>query len=269
VADGSGIPLVVICHDNHHYVDNTISQAANFGLHVIVLDNASSYAATRRYLKRAEETVEVTYLPENLGHTCWSVPSIYAGLPDRFFLSDPDLQWNARLPRDFPAILESLRSELDASQVGFALDLGDAVAMFQDDDYFAGRSISGWETQFWTKKLPHASHELYAAPIDTTFHLLDKAHRSGPQVRVAGDFSAKHLPWYRETAVSPHDRLHMYVGNHGATARLVLRDMVRARSFREAVHECEHECRDAAFLAAAKSVKKEISRQLEAADRGR
>lgn len=265
----SAVPLVVICHDNHRYVDSTIVQAAKFGLRVIVLDNASTYAATRSYLKSAERVVEVKYLGENFGYSCWSQPSIYAGLPDRFFLSDPDLQWNARLPSDFPAILERLFSELDASQVGFALDLSDAGAMFQDADYFEGRSIPDWESQFWATRLAHPSYELYRAPIDTTFHFLDKAHRSGPQVRVAGDFSAKHLPWYRDTTISPHDRLHMYVGNHGATARLVLREMERTRVFRDAIDACKHECRDDTFLASAKSVKKEISRQLEAADRGR
>lgn len=258
------IPLVLICHNNHFYVDNTISQARRFGLRVIVLDNASSYAATRSYLKRIKEEVEVIRLAENLGHTCWAQPPTYDALPARFFLSDPDLQWNPRLPPDFAAILEGLCAELDAGQVGFALDLSDGPAMFQDADYFRGHSILGWEAQFWTTRLPHPAYELYAAPIDTTFHLVDKERRGRRGVRVAGDFTAKHLPWYRGTAIPPHDLLHMYVTSHGSTtAKIVLREMARLRVLKDAIDECKHECRDSSFLAIAKRVKKDLARQLE------
>lgn len=254
------IPLVVICHNNHHYVDNTISQARRFGLRVIVLDNASSYAATRVYLKRIKREVEVIFLSENLGHTCWSSSPTYDDLPARFFLSDPDLQWNPRLPPDFPTILEGLGYELNAGQVGFALDLSDGSEMFQDDDYFRGQSILGWESQFWATRLPHPAYELYAAPIDTTFHFFDKARRGGRQVRVAGDFTARHLPWYRDTTIPPHDLLHMYVTSHGSTtARLVLREMARKRVLRDAIDECKHKCKDVTFLAVAKRVKKDLA----------
>ena len=249
------LPLLVISHNNHHYVENTISQARQFGLRVIIVDNASSYTASRAFLKKAEEVSQVIYLAENLGHLCWTTPMIYDALPERFFLSDPDLQWSPRLPSDFSDVLQKLGSDLGASRIGFALDLSDSSEMFQDGDYFRGQTITNWEAQFWTTRIPCSSYDLYRAPIDTTFQLFDKAHPHGPQVRVAGDFTAKHLPWYRDTKVPPHDLLHMYVASRGSTiSRLVLRQMARRTLVNSAIDECEHVCGDVSFLASAKQI---------------
>lgn len=247
------IPLVTICHNNHHYVENTISQATKFGLRTIVVDNASTYAATRIYLRRAQNVADVIYLAENLGHLCWSTPAVYDALPERFFISDPDLQWNPSLPPDFPAILDALCSELGASQIGFALDLSDWTEMHQDADYFQGQSIRAWEEQFWRSRLQHPLYELYSAPIDTTFHLFDKANRGGSRVRVAGVFTARHLPWYRDTPIDLHDLLHMYAVSRGSTtSRLALRQIALKHDLRAVLEECKQKCGDAAFLTAAK-----------------
>jgi hypothetical protein len=236
-------PLVIISHNNHAYVENTITQAEKFGLGAIVLDNASTYEKTRNCLEAISRRVRVIHLPDNFGYTCWSRPEIYDRLPDRFFLTDPDLQWNAKLPVDFPATLDALCSAFGARKVGFALDLGDSDGMFQDADYYQGKSIRAWEAQFWTRRIAHPLYEIYAAALDTTFQLFDKAKPSGLHLRVAGNFIAKHLPWYRETTISPHDLVHMYVSSRASTtAKLVLREMSRRNSLAAALDECRRSC---------------------------
>src|SRR5512143_471081 len=140
-------PLVIISFNNHAYVASTLVQAQKFGLVPIVIDNASAYETTRGFLASIERSVEVLRLADNVGFTCWSRPEIYDRLPARFFLTDPDLQWNAQLPSDFPLTLDELCSRHGARKVGFALDLSDRERMFQDADYHEGRSISSWEDQ--------------------------------------------------------------------------------------------------------------------------
>jgi hypothetical protein len=69
--------------------------------------------------------------------------------------------------------------------------------MFQDTDYCAGQSITEWESQFWHHRIHDDAFELYQAAIDTTFVLLTKnASNPGLSIRVAGDFTARHSPWY-------------------------------------------------------------------------
>jgi hypothetical protein len=236
-------PLAVISHNNHFYVRNTIEQATKYGMRTIVVDNASSYEDTCVFLKEIEADIEVIRLPDNLGSECWRRLEIYEALPTRFFLTDPDLQWNPQIPTDFPRILDELCTQHTARKIGFALDLSDRDLMFQDGDYYEGKTIWDWETPFWTRRVPHATWELYAAVIDTTFHLFDKAGSHDVQLRVAGDFTAKHLPWYRDTSIPPHDLVHMYM-RHGApystTARLVLREMARKDARWEPCDGCRH-----------------------------
>lgn len=252
MTNAADIPLVTICYNNHRYVDNTVTQAANFGIRTLIVDNASDYADTRTYLEAVKKRAEVIFLPTNAGHTCWTVPSVYNRLPDRFFLSDPDLQWNPDLPADFPVIFDGLRSELGAGKIGFALELSDGAEMFQDPDYVVGTSILAWEAQFWTSRVTHPSYEIYNAPIDTTFHMYDKRNTGGRHIRLGGIFTARHLPWYRETDIPAHDILHMYATSRGSTiSKLVLRELARKGLVQDALDECRRKCGDASFLAAA------------------
>jgi len=236
-------PLVIISYNNHAYVESTLAQARKFGLKPIVVDNASPYEKTRVFLASIERSVEVIRLADNVGFTCWSQPEIYDRLPTRFFLTDPDLQWNNHLPPDFPSQLDDLCSTYGARKVGFALDLSDSADMFQDADYHEGRSIGSWEAQFWAHRSAHPTHEIYSAPIDTTFHLFDKTNPEGCHLRVAGDFAAKHSPWYRESSMSAHDLAHMYVPSRTSTiAKLVLREMLRKKTLGVALEACRRTC---------------------------
>jgi hypothetical protein len=74
----------------------------------------------------------------------------------------------------------------------------------------ANQTIREWETQFWKKKIDAsgdaatAAYELYDADIDTTFCLMNKTNIMmgyDNKIRVAGDFTAKHIPWYIENEV--------------------------------------------------------------------
>jgi hypothetical protein len=236
-------PLVVISYNNHVYLENTLSQARRFGLSALVVDNASDYKPTRTFLGSLNTDVEVIRLPNNFGYTSWTRPEIYDRLPDRFFLTDPDLQWNAALPADFARQLDEISLAYSAQRVGFALDLSDHTDMFQDADYHNGQSIHTWERPFWNRRLTSSTHEMYDAPIDTTFQLFDKTKPHGVQIRVAGNFTAKHLPWYRQSPICPHDRMHMYISSRtSTTAKLVLREMVATGDLKIALDECQRSC---------------------------
>lgn len=202
--DIDAIPVLVICYDNHVFVENTVAQLQRLGVqHIIVIDNASTRPETRAALDRLP--CRVIRNAENLGHLCWAHPSIFPSLPTKFCITDPDLQFHPQLPRDFMHTLVRLSDRYGAQKVGFALDISDAGQMYSDPDYHEGRSIADWERQFWQHPLVDPKEpglEIYVASVDTTFHLFNKAGSSRCHLRLGGVFTARHLPWYRTNEVA-------------------------------------------------------------------
>jgi FkbM family methyltransferase len=93
--------------------------------------------------------------------------------------------------------MSELSDKYKAGKVGFALDISDYDEMYQYA-YYNGKTIYEWEIAFWENKIYDPKYELYAGSIDTTFALVNKEFTEPHfNVRVAGDFVAKHLPWYK------------------------------------------------------------------------
>ena len=101
------------------------------------------------------------------------------------------------MPGDF---LLGLLKQLDqnfkeVSKVGFALDISDIP------DYFPLKEkVIKWEMQFWENEI---NENVYRANIDTTFALYKPRFLQNmiktpfyEGIRIAGDFTAKHMGWY-------------------------------------------------------------------------
>lgn len=213
------IPVLVPTFNNPTYAANMLQQLRRLGFKsIVVVDNASTTEAMHRWLDIAESVATVIRSPANNGprHTLLT-PTELALLPQRFCLTDPDLQLNAALPENFLAELAVLIDKYRVGKAGFALDISDPATM-RDQAFRIGDrdwKIWQWEAQFWTSKLEDLGgiDPVYDAPIDTTFALYDKAHFRPDDylkaVRVAGRFTARHLPWYRKSEV-PEDEASLY-----------------------------------------------------------
>lgn len=210
------IPIVVISYNNYLYVKNTVEQLLQidpaFAEHIIVMDNNSSDINTINYLNEANKTIRVVRNHTNNGP--WLAPHVnahlYNALPNKFILTDPDLEFNKNLPGDFIQIMSELSDKYCAEKIGFALSITDSSDMYSGV-YFQGKTIFEHESEFWLKKIEE-SYELYEAPIDTTFCLVNKLYMyTLKAIRIAGDFTARHLPWYRENQIlTLYDQYTMY-----------------------------------------------------------
>jgi hypothetical protein len=125
---------------------------------------------------------------------------IFDTLPDRFIITDPDLQFNKKMPNNFIDIIIQISDRYHSEKVGFALDISDPEEMFpypfSDFGYDGLPTIWESQKQYWINRIPDDSYEMYFSVIDTTFCLFNKKYRGGSHIRVAGDFTMKHLPWY-------------------------------------------------------------------------
>jgi FkbM family methyltransferase len=199
-----GVPIIIICYNNYKYVKNTLNQIlkinASYYNDIQILDNCSSCVNTINFLKNVN--CKVIYNKENNGP--WisknNNSNIYNILPDKFILTDPDLEFNKNLPKNFIEILANLSERYNTNKIGFALDISDFDKMYKRV-YFANKNIYNWEKQFWNNKINNNYYELYNAEIDTTFCLINKKNLNNNCIRIAGNFTAKHLPWYKNNNV--------------------------------------------------------------------
>lgn len=204
------IPVLVVSYNNGVYVQNTVEQVQRFGLTPIIIDNRSNDPATLKSLAtiQASGRAQVIASPKNFGHLVGFLDPVYKLLPEVFAYTDPDLAFSPKLPPNFLSVLAELTVMFSTFKAGFALDLTadkdlltanttiKTSKLFQFQKTY---SIAEWESQFWRRRLAHPSLEIYGEKIDTTFAVYRKSNFRGDffdAIRVAGDYSAIHLPWF-------------------------------------------------------------------------
>lgn len=200
------IPIIIICYNNYKYVKNTLLQILKINKeyynNIQILNNNSTCLDTINYLNM----VDVKVINNSRNNGPWITSNnnkdTYDILPDKFILTDPDLMLNKNIPNNFIEILSELSDHYKISKIGFALDLSDFEKFYQDENYYTAITIYRWEQQFWVNKIKNDNYELYNHDIDTTFCLVNKNYiYKNYNVRVAGNFTAKHLPWYVENEI--------------------------------------------------------------------
>ena len=210
------IPIIIICYNNYKYVHNTLKQIykinEKYCQNIYILNNCSNCSRTIDFLDNIKN--DNKYNNINILHNIHNVGPyvdininrhIYDMMPDKFILTDPDLQFNENIPNNFIDILIEISDNYNCHRVGFALDISDFYTMY-DGPYFYEQNIYEWESQFWINKIYNDKYELYNACIDTTFYLMNKSYVNDYCIRVAGDFTAKHIPWYiNNNVLSVHD----------------------------------------------------------------
>jgi hypothetical protein len=188
------IPIVIICFNNHIYVENMarqiIANTPSYAANIIIMDNASTDLNTRAYLDSTPH--RVIRNPSNQGP--WINHNYNANvfniLPKRYILTDADLEFNKDMPTNFIDAMEEVMNFTGRWMVGFAL---------KHDDCDIPRIFKA-EEPHWQNPLPHPTYQLYSADIDTTFALRDHTGYGGG-IRMAGPFVMRHLPWYDEDGV--------------------------------------------------------------------
>lgn len=205
----SRVPIIIVCFNNYKYVENTVKQFININKDlekdIIILDNASTCQKTRKYL--LDTKCKVVLNTENKGPwlSSWQNQELYELLPEQFIVTDPDLQFNPNLPSNFIEILLHFSNKFNAHKVGFALDISDGDKMIHLHYAEPATQYNPVKYQtdsgFWENKIEDDNYELYRAGIDTTFALIKKTGDWNINIRIAGDFTCKHIPWYIDNPV--------------------------------------------------------------------
>jgi hypothetical protein len=215
------IPIVIICFNNYKFVDMMINQIQQFdykyNVPIWIINNNSTCKLTKNYLNKLESIHNVINCDINYGHDVWAKEHIFNKLPDKFIITDPDLKFNNLLPANYFEVLVNLSTKYNAERIGFALDISepDKIFPYKFSDFKSEWShipgICESQKQYWTQRIDDNDYELYSTPIDTTFNLFNKNNIKGPSIRIAGNFTCKHLPWYIDIdGISRYQRYMMF-----------------------------------------------------------
>ena len=219
------IPVIVICWNNLSFIKKFVEQMSKYPNPIILLDNNSNFPPIFDYYKKILEElpnkVQVILLEENYGHEVYI--KLKERLPDLYILSDPDLQINPKMPQKFAEIMVNISEKYNSYKVGASLDISDSENFIHCDNYTKNKSIYEWESQFWKKLIPDDNYKLYDADIDTTFCLVNTKYKEkNVSIRIAGDFTMKHLPWYKDYIKNntPKDELEHWKKNNKSSSIL-------------------------------------------------
>ena len=204
------IPCFIVCYNNASHVEQMVVQLNQMGVTPIVFDNASTCEQTQSLLKAMhQQRAYVLRIGHNLRHKVGFLPGIFEHMPAVFAYTDPDLQFSQALPSHFLQTLRDLSREYGVFKAGSALTLNPdeinrnlTISKCKSGSmpYQKAFSVIDWESKYWKFQLQRSDDlTVYAAPLDTTFAVYNKANYSGSfmdAVRVAGDYAAIHLPWY-------------------------------------------------------------------------
>lgn len=104
--------------------------------------------------------------------------------------TDSDIELNPNTPPGFIETLIEKAGKWGYQKAGLALKLDDI------ESHQFGYSWKNWESKYWMQEL---EKDVYHADVDTTFCIVRKdipfQYRS---IRIAGDFTCRHLPWYTD-----------------------------------------------------------------------
>ena len=235
--DPYSIPTVIISWNQLSFVKNMVEKLKKYKNPIIILDNNSTFKPIFNYFKEIKEElgekITIKLLKENYGSNVYL--KIKHRLPKVFMLSDPDIDINEKMPENFAEILFKLSNKYRVYKVGLALELKDKEKFVRCAK--KGNPLYEYQLRYWKEKIPNKDYELYRAAVDTTFCLVNSKYKVEginpimPAIRIAGNFTARHLPWYKNLLkdMIPSDELYMYFKNNKSSTfiRRCIRPMLR------------------------------------------
>ena len=206
-----------------------VEQLKKYNHPIILLDNFSKYKPLFEYYKEIKSElknkIEIRLLKKNYGNTVYL--ALKHTLPSVYILTDPDIELNKNMPINFAETLFNLSNKYKMYKIGLALSVKNKDSFLDCNSPNSSKTIYEYNAELWKSPIKDSTYQLYDAFVDTTFCLVNSKFRprqfdlpkdymssTRPAIRIAGNFTAKHLPWYKKSLSEiPKNQLGMYVRN--------------------------------------------------------
>lgn len=155
---------------------------------ITILDNQSSYPELLEWYKTSP--CRVVLLERNMqSYALWDCGELNNLQNEPWVVyTDSDIELNPLTPSNFVNILIEKAEKYNFSKAGLALKIDD----LPDNSY--ANHYRNWEQKFWMNEL---EPDVFDAQVDTTFCIIKPTvPNQYKAIRVAGNLTAKHVPWY-------------------------------------------------------------------------
>lgn len=154
---------------------------------IIIIDNESTYPPLLEWYKQIPNEVKVLY-HYNEGHLALFSTGLVGRIEEDWcFYTDSDIQLNPNMPKDYQQIMLDYGLKYGIDKISLALQIDDLP-----DHYMFKQQVIRNEGRWW---LDEVEPNVFRADTDTTFSLNKKVDQF-QSLRIAGDFTSKHMPWY-------------------------------------------------------------------------
>lgn len=212
------IPVYIIGYNNLTYVRHMVDQLSAFTTDITVIDNKSTYPALLNYYEH-DYAFKLWKQHSNHGHRV--AYRFDAAFPDAYVITDPDLELHPDTPKDFIQQLLTIAKRISRRKIGLALAVHDRAQFIHVPGGYTGcPTIYDWERRFWVNRFPDPDYELYEADVDTTFALHYRHGAGHHPMRIAGNFTCRHLPWYGHSWTSQPEEERWHYKNANISSSL-------------------------------------------------
>ena len=162
---------------------------------VHILDNNSTYPKLLEWYNSTDCQSKYTVKRLTQNHGALSIYNsdyinTWLNKKEWIAYTDCDIILNPLCPNNFIDILILFAQKYSVLKAGLALKRDDLP------DNLYGNHYREWEHRYWTKEA-ELEKDVYKADIDTTFCIIRPGQPFDyTAIRIAGNFTAKHGPWY-------------------------------------------------------------------------
>jgi hypothetical protein len=188
----SNTPIILINRDRLSTTEKLIDHLLLLGYtNLYILDMDSSYPPLLEWYKDNKNFTLIQH--ENTGHkTLWERNILRNLFADNEWVAvtDSDIELSIDTPKGFIEQMITVAKDFRIDKVGLAITYGDIT------NSVLKKIVQPIESQYWIHRLQHKRHDVYHAPVDTTFCIVrPKLPFTYTALRVA-DWPIKHIPWY-------------------------------------------------------------------------
>ena len=203
-------PIIIISRDRLSYLTSLILWLEKAGYNnIIICDNQSTYPPMLDFLSHTKHKVYHSDFNSHLAPWVTGLVDEYCA-GQNYVVTDCDVIPTEDCPYNvldfFSKALEVFE---DINKVGLSLRIDDLP-----ECYINKEKVQRWESQFWGYK---RSEQFFQAQLDTTFALYraGTGHDLNNSLRSAPPYSARHLPWYSNSAEPTEEE--EYYFNHASS----------------------------------------------------
>jgi glycosyltransferase involved in cell wall biosynthesis len=208
------VPIIINNRNHLTYLKRLITSLEKRGYYnLYIIDNNSDYIPLLEYYQTLD--YKIHYLDENVGYCAlWDTP-IFEHFRDQYYVyTDSDVEIVENCPNDFIAVMHYLLNKYKSvDKVGLSLLINDLP-----DHYLYKSEVINWESKYYELQIEDIA---FKAPVDTTFALYRPNSYGGSgklsALRTNYPYSARHLPWYENSACLSTEQQYYYKNSSTST----------------------------------------------------